>query len=81
MGYEESYKKYLLELQCFQYISHLLDPILIVVTSYYDKSYNSSFYQNLEKIQYHSALAITGVIRAASKEKLDLELGLESLGK
>ena len=47
----------------------------------YDKAYNSSFHQNLEKIQYNSALAITGAIRGTSKEKLYQELGLESLKK
>ena len=47
----------------------------------YDKAYNSSFHQNLEKIQYNSALAITGAIRGTSKEKLYQELGLESLEK
>ena len=31
-----------------------------------DKAYNSSVHQNLEKIQYNSALAITGVIRRTS---------------
>ena len=41
---------------------HLLDPhdygdII------YDKTYNTSFHQNLEKIQYNSALAITGAIK------------------
>ena len=47
----------------------------------YDKAYNSLFHQNLEKIQYNSALAITGAIRGTSKEKLYLELELESLEK
>ena len=45
----------------------------------YDKAYNSSFHQNLEKIQYNLALAITAAIRGTSKEKLYQELGLESL--
>ena len=36
----------------------------------YDKAYNSSFHQNLEKIQYNSAFAVTGAIRETSKEKL-----------
>ena len=36
----------------------------------HDKAYNSSFYQNLETIQYNSALAITGAIRRTSKGKL-----------
>ena len=35
-----------------------------------DKAYSASFHQNLEKIQYNSALAITGAIRRTSKEKL-----------
>ena len=47
----------------------------------YDKAYNSSFHQNLEKIQYNSALAITGAVRGTSKEKLYQESGLESLEK
>ena len=47
----------------------------------YDKAYNSSFHKNLEKIQYNSAIAITGAIRGTSKEKLYQELGLESLEK
>ena len=37
-----------------------------------EKVYNSSFHQNLEKIQYNSAVAITGAIRGTSKEKLFL---------
>ena len=47
----------------------------------YGKAYNSSLHQNLEKIQYNSALAITGAIRGTPKEKLYQELGLESLEK
>ena len=39
----------------------------------------SSFHQRLESLQYNAALAITGVIRGTSKEKLYNELGLESL--
>ena len=45
----------------------------------YDQSYNTSFHQRLELFQYNSALAITGAIRGTSKEKLNNELGLESL--
>ena len=47
----------------------------------YDKAYNNSFHQNLEKIQYNSALSIIGVIRETSAEKIYQELGLESLEK
>ena len=35
----------------------------------YDKAYNTSFHQNLEKIQYNPVLAITGAISGTSKEK------------
>ena len=36
----------------------------------YNKAYNSSFHQNLEKIQYNSALPKKGTVRGTSKEKL-----------
>ena len=45
----------------------------------YDQYYNNSLHQKLESIQYNAALAITGVIRGSSREKLHQELGLESL--
>ena len=45
----------------------------------YDQTYNNSFHQKLESIQYNTALAITGAIRGTSSEKLYQELGLESL--
>ena len=45
----------------------------------YDRAYNTSFHQNIESIQYNAALAITGAVRGASREKLYLELGFESL--
>ena len=45
----------------------------------YDQAYNLSFHQKLESIQYNAALALTGTIRASSREKLYQELGLESL--
>ena len=47
----------------------------------YDQAYNVPFHQNLESIQYNSALAITGAIRGTSTEKLYNELGLETLEK
>ena len=47
----------------------------------FDQSYNISFHQILESLQCNAALAITGAIRDASKEKLYNELGLESLHK
>jgi len=47
----------------------------------YDQSYNDSFHEKLEAIQYNASLAITGAIRGTSREKLYQELGLESLKK
>ena len=44
----------------------------------YDQTFNTSFHQRLESLQYNAALAITGAIRGTSKEKLCNELGLES---
>ena len=45
----------------------------------YDQSYNNTFHQKMESIQYNAALAITGATRGSSREKLYQELGLESL--
>ena len=45
----------------------------------YDQAYNSAFHVKLESIQYNACLAITGVIRGTSIEKIYQELGLESL--
>ena len=36
-----------------------------------ERAYNTSFYQNIELIQYNAALAITGTIRGTSREKLN----------
>ena len=47
----------------------------------YDQTYNGSFGQKMESIQYNAAVAITGAIRGTSREKLYQELGLESLCK
>ena len=40
----------------------------------FDRAYNTSFYQNVESIQYNAALAITGAVTGTSRE-----LGFESL--
>ena len=36
----------------------------------YDQTFNMSFQQKMETIQYNAALAITGAIRGSSKKKL-----------
>ena len=45
----------------------------------YDQSQNESFCEKLESVQYKAALAITGAIQGTSREKIYLQLGLESL--
>ena len=45
----------------------------------YDQAYNLSFHQKLESIQCNAVLALAGVLRGSSREKLYQELGLESL--
>ena len=46
---------------------------------FYDQTFNASFHEKLESIQYNACLALTGAIRGTSKEKIYQELGLESL--
>ena len=43
----------------------------------YDKPFNDSFKEKLEKVQYSAALIITGAIKSTSWECLYKELGLE----
>ena len=45
----------------------------------YDQTFNESFHERIESIQYNAAVAITGEIRGRSSEQLYQELGLESL--
>ena len=45
----------------------------------YNQAYNSAFYGYLKSIWYNSCLAITGAITGTSTEKINQELGLESL--
>ena len=45
----------------------------------YEQPHNESFCNNLEKLQYNAALAITGAIKGTSKLKIYEKLGLESL--
>ena len=37
---------------------------------WYDQTFNMSFQQKMETIQYNATLAITGAIRGSSREKL-----------
>ena len=42
-------------------------PILDYGDIIYDRTYNTSFHQNIESIQYNAALAITGAVRGTSR--------------
>ena len=46
----------------------------------YDQTFNESFHQRTESIQYNAAIAITGAIRGTSSEKLYQELPEDGLG-
>ena len=45
----------------------------------YDKPFNESFKEKLEKVQCSAALIVTGAIKGTSRECLYKEFGLESL--
>ena len=45
----------------------------------YDQPQNESFRDKIESVQYKATLAITGAIQGTSRDKLNQELGLESL--
>ena len=45
----------------------------------YDQTFNASFHEKLESIQYNACLALTGAIKDTSKDKVYQELGLEPL--
>ena len=45
----------------------------------YDQTFNNSFHERLESIQYNAALSITGTIKCSSRETPYQELGFEFL--
>ena len=57
------------------FIRSHLDYVEII----YDQIYNASFHQKLELLQYNACLGIIGAITDTSREKLQKELGSESL--
>ena len=63
----------------FTIFKSLVRPHLDYDDVIYDQSYNSTFHQKMETIQYNAAIAIIGAIRGSSREKLYQELRLESL--
>ena len=68
---------------CYQdyFYKSFIRPHLDYGDTIYDQTYNSSFRQKLDSIQYNTALAITGAIGRTSKVKLYSELGFEALEK
>ena len=56
----------------------LIRPYLDCGDISYDQTFNNSFHEKLESIQYNAALAITGAIGGSSREKLYQEVGFES---
>ena len=54
-------------------------PHLDYVEIIYDQVYNASFHQKLELLQYNACLGIIRAITDTSREKLQKELGSESL--
>ena len=62
-----------------QIYKSFVKPYLYYDDVIYDKAFIGSFQQKLKSIQYNAALTITGGIRGTSREKIDFELGLESL--
>ena len=56
-----------------------LRPLIDYGDIIYDQPQNESFCENLESVQYKSALAITVAIQGTSRDKIYQELGLESL--
>ena len=56
-----------------------LRPLIDYGDIIYDQPQNESFCDKIESAQYKAALAITGAIQGTSRDKLNQELGLESL--
>ena len=57
----------------------LVRPHLDYGNIIYNQGYKTAFHQKMEAVQYNATLAITGAIKTSSKEKLYLELSLETL--
>ena len=56
-----------------------LQPLIDYGDIIYDQPKSESFLDKIESVQYKAALAIAGAIQGTSRDKLNQELGLESL--
>ena len=63
----------------FDYNLSFVRPYLDYNDLIYDQPNNENFCQQIESVQYHASLAITGVIKGTSRLKLYNEIELESL--
>ena len=54
-------------------------PHLVYGDILYDETFNNSFHERLEWIQYNAAVAITGAVRGSSRGTIYQELGFKSL--
>ena len=79
MGLLRELQNLLLRKSLITVYKSFIRPNLDYLDIIYDQAYNASFHRKWESIQYNAALAITGSIRATSKEKLFQDLCLESL--
>ena len=79
MGLLRELQNLLLRKSLITVYKSFIRPNLDYLDIIYDQAYNTSFHRKWESIQYNAALAITGAIRATSKEKLFQDLCLESL--
>ena len=61
------------------FVSCILAKIVDYVELLYDQTFNNSFHEKLESVQYNAALSITGAIKGSSREKHYQELGFQSL--
>ena len=50
-------------------------PLLNYADIIYDKTYNESFKEKIEAVQYNACLAITVAIRGTFRERISYELG------
>ena len=56
-----------------------LQPLIDYGDIIYDQPKSESFLDKIESVQYKAALAIAGAIQGTSRDKLNQEIGLESL--
>ena len=77
--YYENYKKALPRASLVTIYKLFIKPHLDYGGIVYDQTFNNSFHERLDQIQYNSVLGITGAISFRSREKLYQELDFQFL--